>query len=324
MAVEAMPYNRLVWQPLVALSPLSIPLMVALRWLALKLVSGKKPSDRAVRFFYQIHAMEYWRGVWEGGAQCPIPRQAGVLAYHAIQDLSGAPVVESYGVPPDAFRRQLDMLKKAGYHFVSPVEVLQFLRRGGGLPPKPVLVTFDDGYQDLQDVVLPILKVALNVRDTSGGICGQRAVAGGDANEWDHATGAPQLRLLDADGLREVGAAGVMIGAHSGRGANRPLTQVSDAGLSDEIDGSITELQSAGLPRPTMFAYPYGEYDERVKAQTKSAGVEAAFTVVAGVVRPGQNPFEVPRIEIMRRDTGWKFLWKVWRAGRWTRKYCVQ
>jgi peptidoglycan/xylan/chitin deacetylase (PgdA/CDA1 family) len=207
----------------------------------------------------------------------------------------------------------MDMLKKAGCHFVSPIEFLQFLRHGGGLPPKPVLVTFDDGYQDLEDVVLPILKergIPAVVFAVSGRL--------GGTNEWDHAIGAPQIRLLDADGLKELGAAGVMIGAHSR--SHRPLTEVSGAGLSDEINGSLAELESAGLPCPTMFAYPYGEYDERVKDQTKSAGVEAAFTVVAGVVRPDQDPFEVPRIEILRRDTGWKFLWKVWRAGRWTRK----
>src|SRR6185312_8718970 len=132
-----------------------------------------------------------------------------VLAYHAISDLAGAPIVEPYGVPPRLFLSQITMLLRAGFQFISADEFLRFLRHGGGLPPRPILLTFDDAYQDLLDV-LPVLR--------QFGISGVVfAVSGrvGASNAWDEAIGAPLLRTLDREGLRMLAEAGVETGAHS-------------------------------------------------------------------------------------------------------------
>ncbi len=71
----------------------------------------------------------------------------------------------------------------------------------------------------------------------------------------------------------------------------------------------------AGEERPAMLAYPYGEYDENVQKAARAAGLQAALTVEPCLVKPGVNPYRIPRIEIFRRDTGWRFLWKVWVKG---------
>jgi peptidoglycan/xylan/chitin deacetylase (PgdA/CDA1 family) len=232
-----------------------------------------------------------------------------VLAYHAIRDLVGAAVVESYGVPPDSFRRQLDILREAGFQFISADEFLQFLHRGGGLPRKPLLLTFDDGYEELLNSVLPILQtrgIPAIVFVVSGRL--------GGTNEWDKTIGAPELRLLDVNGLRALAQGGLEIGAHSR--THPPLTHARDDELLAEISGSIADLEDVGFDRPRMFAYPEGDYDHRVQRTVKEANIEAAFTVVADRVRPGHDPYQIPRIEILREDTGWKFLWKVIMAGR--------
>jgi len=303
------PLNRHIWRPLAALAPLSVPVHFALRSLALALVRRKHPGDRAIRFFYQIWAMEYWRGVRDAGG-IPRSRLLRVLAYHAISDLAGAPIVEPYGVPPRLFLSQITMLLRAGFQFISADEFLRFLRHGGGLPPRPILLTFDDAYQDLLDV-LPVLR--------QFGISGVVfAVSGrvGASNTWDEAIGAPLLRTLDREGLRMLAEAGVETGAHSQTHPVLPL--LSDEELTREIAGSIADLEIGGR-HPRMFAYPYGEYDQRVKVHAGSAGIEAAFTVVPGLVRSETDPLEVPRIEITREDRSWKFLWKVFAAGRWSR-----
>jgi GT2 family glycosyltransferase len=155
--------NRLLWRPLVALSPFSVPLMNALRWLALALVDRWPQNTTAAKIYWEVWAIEYWRGVWEAGGM-PRPRPVRVLAYHAIQDLAKSPIVERYGVPPDLFRRQLDSLLRAGFEFISGDEFLYFLRDGGGVPRHPVLLTFDDGYAELLDVVLRCSKSARSQR----------------------------------------------------------------------------------------------------------------------------------------------------------------
>jgi glycosyltransferase involved in cell wall biosynthesis/peptidoglycan/xylan/chitin deacetylase (PgdA/CDA1 family) len=296
------PINRLLWRPLAALAPLSSPLMNGLRWLALRLVRGGWPSGRVSRFFYQIWAMEYWRGVREAGGM-PRPRTLRVLAYHAIADLRGAPVVAEYAVPPARFRRQLGLLGRLGFHFVSPDEFLVFLRGQGGLPPRPLLLTFDDGYSDLlsQAPFLAERGIPAVVFAVSGQL--------GGSNAWDEAIGAPRQPLMSAAELRSLAARGIETGAHSR--THRPLTQLTQGELTQEIGGSIADLHAAGLPRPRMLAYPEGSYDERVKSEARAAGLEAAFIISSGPVRPGHDPYAVPRIEILRSDGSWRFLWKV-------------
>jgi peptidoglycan/xylan/chitin deacetylase (PgdA/CDA1 family) len=281
--------------------------MIALRWLVLALIEGGAKSEAAARLFFEIRSMQYWLGVKEAGGM-PRPRPLRVLAYHAIRDLADAPVVKSYAVPPELFGRHLNLLRRAGFSFVSADEFLHFLYEGGGLPRRPLLLTFDDGYEELLDVVLPMLKeraIPAVVFAVSGFV--------GGTNAWDEAIGAPRLRLLDANGLRELARAGVEIGAHSR--THRPLTRVSEEELSGEVAGSVSDLEAGGLRRPRMFAYPEGEYDLKAREATKRAGLKAAFTVRAGRVRPGLSPYEIPRIEIMREDRGLGFLWKVITAG---------
>ena len=84
----------------------------------------------------------------------------------------------------------------------------------------------------------------------------------------------------------------------------------------DELKGSISDLENIGLDRPTLLAYPHGEFNSIVIREVRRAGVHAAFTVEPGLAYHGQNPFRIPRLEIMRRDVGWRFLLKVTLAGK--------
>jgi glycosyltransferase involved in cell wall biosynthesis/peptidoglycan/xylan/chitin deacetylase (PgdA/CDA1 family) len=300
------PINRLLWRPLAALGPVGTPILDGLRWLALKRVRGGWPSNRAIRFFYQIWAMEYWRGVHEAGG-VPRTQQLRVLAYHQIADLESAPVVAAYGVPPARFRRQVRLLQWLGFHFVSPDQFLSFLQGTVRLPPRSLLLTFDDAYADLLEVV-PFLK-----RRKVPGIVFVVSAQLAGSNTWDEAIGAPRLDLLDAPGLRTLAEASIEAGAHSR--THRPLTELSDRELEDEVDGSLADLHAAGIGRPRMFAYPEGAYDGRVTNRAKSAGLEACFTIAPGVATPGQDPFRIPRIEILRSDGTWGCLRKVIKAG---------
>ena len=94
------------------------------------------------------------------------------------------------------------------------------------------------------------------------------------------------------------------------------LPHASDQELEEEIAGSLDDLESAGLGRLRLFAYPGGEHDHRVRGVVRGAAVRAAFTVDPGRVLPDQDFARIPRIEILRRDTGIRFKLKVALAGR--------
>lgn len=299
--------NRFVWKPIGRFRFLAGAFSAVLSRLAVAVVERNIRHPAAVRFFFEVRAAEYWRGVQEAGGM-PRPRAVRVLAYHAIRDLPEAPVIGRYAVPAESFRRHLQLLRKAGFNFISSDEFVRFLTTGAGLPRRPVLLTFDDAYEDLKTEVAPVLKkqrIPAVVFAVSGRV--------GGTNEWDECIGAPRLPLLDVSSLRTLAESGMEIGAHSR--THRALNRLSDEELRQEAAGSVEELKQAGLRRPRLFAYPEGEYNERVVRELDAAGIQAAFTVIPGVVEPGNDPYQVPRIEIWRTDIGWKFLWKVVRAG---------
>ena len=191
-----------------------------------------------------------------------------VLAYHAIRDLAGEPILEPYGMPPALFARQLDALQQAGYHFVSGEEVLRFLQGQAGLPHKAVLLTFDDGYEELLADVLPML----TARAIPAIVFAVTQQLGG-TNEWDKRIGAASLRLLDICGLQRLREQGIEIGAHSR--THKMLSRLVIEEIREEIAGSVEDLEAVGLGRPRFFSYPHGEFNTCVQQVVQEAGLQA-------------------------------------------------
>ena len=295
--------NRPIFRWLAELPALTTPLCR----LAVTLVERGHQGALTARLFFLAQALEYCRGLREAGGM-PRSRALRVLAYHALEDTTGAGRFERYGVRPEDFRHQIALLQRAGYQFVSAAEVVHFVRGAGGLPRRPVLLTFDDCYVSLLEHALPVLE-DLGIPAVAFAVTGRL----GGMTDWSRSPGAPQLPLLDADGLRQLARAGVEIGAHSR--THRELPSLSATELADEVAGSCKELRGMGVGQVPLFAYPYGESDDRVRHAVESAGCRAAFTVEPGFVRAGVDPFRIPRIEILRNDIGWRFRWKVAVAG---------
>lgn len=276
-----------------------------IRWVILAIVDLNLSHNTIAKLFFALRDLEYWQGVRDAGG---IPKcdSLRVLCYHSISDLRSTPVLESYGIPPSRFGRQLDLLKKLGFHFISPNEFLRFLQGESGLPKRSVLLTFDDCYQDNLDYALPILEQR-RIPAIAFAVTGQI----GGTNEWDKSIGAPSLKLLDKDGLIKLSKTGIMIGSHSR--SHKMLNRVDIKELHSEVHGSVLDLTKIGL-KPDFFAYPYGEYDEVVKKAIQEVGFKAAFTIKPGFVRSKHNFYEIPRIEVLKEHVDLWFLWKVFRA----------
>lgn len=243
-------------------------------------------ADLATRWaFARVRDALYWRGSAETGV--PV-----VLAYHAIEDVDDA-VVGPWCVGPELFDRQLQAMTDAGFTWISLFDLLGFLD-GAPLPPRPALLTFDDGYASLLEHATPVLErrgipaVALLVSERVGGW-----------NEWDTARGAAKLPLLTVAELEEMAGRGWALGAHSRTHAH--LTRSDTAALREELLAPLRDLAAAGLPVQPVLAYPHGEHDARVRRAARRAGYAAAFAL-EGRRMSGRNRFAVPRIEV-RRDT---------------------
>ena len=79
-----------------------------------------------------------------------------VLMYHSVN--SNRSKAGDYVITPDALRSDLDFLKREGYETVTVSQVVSYVRGTGELPPKPVMLTFDDGYYNNYLNVFPLLK----------------------------------------------------------------------------------------------------------------------------------------------------------------------
>jgi peptidoglycan/xylan/chitin deacetylase (PgdA/CDA1 family)/glycosyltransferase involved in cell wall biosynthesis len=299
---------KLTLEPLVRLPrALSRPL----RSLAVRRFSRAQPDRLSRRLFFAVQTMERRRGARDEARALRIPI-AAVLAYHSISDLSADTRLAPYGIPPDVFARQLDDLLVDGWAFVDLEHFLDAVRGGTPLPPRSLLVTFDDAYADLVSAAVPILEergipaVVFAVGDHIAG-----------ANVWRR-QGARELPLLGSDGLREAAERGVVVGSHGA--THRPLVDVPADELDSELAGSADRIESTGVDRPDVLSYPHGEWSPAVAAAVARAGYRAAFTVAPGAVRRLHDPFTLPRIEVLAGESGRALARRLARLGQWGRR----
>lgn len=189
-----------------------------------------------------------------------------ILTYHSI-DPSGSPV----SIDEIVLRRHIAWLRS------GRVQVVPLERIADVAPERDaVAITFDDGFANFETVAWPLLRhqdfpVTLFVASER---VGKDNAWGGEA-----APGVPTLALVGWDGLAKMVRQGLTIGSHSR--THPRLTQLDDAQLARELDGSADELAQAFGTRPTSFCYPYGDLDERVAAAVRTRYARACTTELA-------------------------------------------
>ncbi len=200
-----------------------------------------------------------------------------ILMYHDVVD-------GQKGVWFDAttteFDRDLAAIEERGVTPISLAQWWAYLTRGEGLPARPVLLTFDDGYASVYQLIYPRLKkrrwpaVFFITTSTVGRKTGK------DHMTWD------QMREMKATGLFEFQAHTV---------THPELTKCSDSELANEITKCRDTLQQQ-LDTPIQFlCYPSGDRDPRVIDAAKAAGFVAGFTMSAGGSAQSPGPMEVNR-----------------------------
>lgn len=206
-----------------------------------------------------------------------------VLMYHRVAPLSESearnPLTRDLTVLPEDFESQVRFLKEEGYQLLSVYDVQQALLSGDPLPEKAAAITLDDGYRDNFEHAFPILR---KYGASATIFLVQKTV--GDA------------RHLDWGEIRQMRGQGVRYGSHSATHAD--LTALDEAGLRTELLGSRRFFE-AGLEEPvTSLAYPAGKFDDRVAACARGFGYLTAWKKGGGPVRPGDDPFRLPRIRV--------------------------
>lgn len=76
------------------------------------------------------------------------------LMYHNVSDRGSS----RYTLTVKEFRSQMEALRQGGYHSITISQLADLIRRGGGLPERPVVLTYDDGYLGVYENAFPILQ----------------------------------------------------------------------------------------------------------------------------------------------------------------------
>ena len=219
-------------------------------------------------------------------------RDVLVLCYHAVSKRWPAEL----SVAPDAFDAQIEHLLRRGYRATTFSHAVE--GRDGG---RQLAITFDDGFQSVQDLAFPILErlgvpATLYVPTSFMESRGQLAWPGID--EWKGTEHEAELANMTWDGVRELRDAGWEIGAHTH--THPRLTQVDDAQLADELQRSRAICEKRLGERCRSIAYPYGDVDGRVIAAAREAGFETAATLPASAERV--QPLAWPRVGVYRYE----------------------
>lgn len=221
-------------------------------------------------------------------------RTLRVLMYHKINDRPENPVT----VNTSRFAEQMAQLGELGYVVVDLDAVLDHYVEGIALPPKAVLITFDDGYRDNLENALPALRQHgyPAVLFAPLGYVGERLPLPHDEYLAERGIVNP---TVDWGEVRELEQAGVRVESHGI--SHRPLADLEVDQAAREITLSKLRLEER-LGRPVRaFAYVKGSeahYRPVHLSLLRQAGYDLGFTSVSGANGPATDRFRLRRYNI--------------------------
>ena len=230
-----------------------------------------------------------------------------VLVYHMIGDAPPAAAFPGNYVPACQFEAQLRFLRRAGFQSVSIPEYLEYRRGRGGLPARPIVITFDDGYRRALDVAAPHL-ARLGFRATVFVVTGLI----GRTNLWDGCE--CQEPLLSVEEITAWQRSGIEFQSHTV--THRRLSELSDADVFCELVESRRTLEDLLGMHVSVIAYPWGERTDVTLRLAREAGYEAGVIVRRRTNFDHTPLFELRRIGINSATSLPRFAWDLARL-RW-------
>ena len=216
-------------------------------------------------------ATEAW--IVQGPGDVTIP----IILYHRIDT---SPIGSRYYVTPEKFDDQMKLLHDWGYTSITATMLIQAITQGRELPPRPFLLTIDDGHLDNYTNAFPITQ--------KYGFTGVLYIVGNYMGAED---------FMNADEILEMHNAGWEVGSHSMN--HLDLTKLDEKSLREEIVGSRQKLEEK-LNIPVLtFAYPFGFKDEAAVDYVKIAGYIGAMGASGYTPAQGSwNLYYLQRVEI--------------------------
>jgi peptidoglycan/xylan/chitin deacetylase (PgdA/CDA1 family) len=207
----------------------------------------------------------------------PVP----ILMYHVIATAPAGAANPQLFTKPIRFRAEMDYLAEHGYTAVTLQQVYDAWKKDALVPPKPIVISFDDGYRGDYTDAMPALR----------------------EHRWPGVLnleiGALEDGELTEPMIEEMLAAGWELDSHTI--SHLDLRGMSPSMLEREVAGSRDLLRRRfGVP-VNFFCYPAGRYDPPAVAEVRNAGYLGATTTQPGLASR-QDLYKLKRIRIDQSD----------------------
>jgi peptidoglycan/xylan/chitin deacetylase (PgdA/CDA1 family) len=193
-------------------------------------------------------------------------KQVPILCYHQIRDWTAkdSKSAQVYIVPVAAFKEQMKALHDSGYEAILPDQLMDYLKNGKPLPPKPIMLTFDDATESQITAGLPELDKA-----------GYKAVF----YIMTVVLGRPNYMTRDqVKGLYEKGH---VIGCHTWD--HHMVTKYKGDDWKTQVEKPRALLETITGQPVKYFAYPFGLWNKDAAKHIKDYGFTAAFQLAAKI-----------------------------------------
>jgi peptidoglycan/xylan/chitin deacetylase (PgdA/CDA1 family) len=200
---------------------------------------------------------------------------APILMYHHVDPDQASP---RYNITPEKFAEQMQALADWGYQTITVKQLARAIIDGEPLPPRPVVITFDDGHYSVYKYAYPIMQ--------QHGFVGVAYIVGNRLKSVGF-MGAPQLQ--------EMVEAGWEVGSHSFTHSDLTLNHSI---AYDEIYYSRKVIGEAIDGNVRTFAYPFGAFDAYLGDRTVKWGYLAAVGLGSSSTHSPATLFYLSRIEV--------------------------
>lgn len=217
------------------------------------------------------------------------PDRIPILNYHRIvpdKDMHRCKK-ESYVVSESVFRKQMHYLKTHGFTPIDLDDFLYYKEHPAELPSRPVIITFDDGYENNYLYAYPILKEY-----------GFKAIIYSISNPTSDFFSGFEIpeRLLSPEQMKELSDNGISIQGHT---ATHPhLKDLSDDEIHRELAQCKSTLETITGKPVRHMAIPYGSYDRRLFAIAQTVGYETLEVPGRGTINLDTDPYHLRRMAV--------------------------
>lgn len=205
-----------------------------------------------------------------------------IIMYHHIRsyDIEDDPIGTNLSISEEIFTEHLDHLKTNGYTTITFDSLNKF--PNSALPQKPIILTFDDGYDDNYQAYKLLKK---------NDMVGTFYIISNYIDRPGH---------LKFDQIIEMSESGMEIGGHTMN--HLDLTNISEEKLASELGESKASLEKIIKKPVESFCYPAGKYNQHVVKMVENAGYKTATTTKTGIASTKDPRFELKRLRVSHND----------------------